>query len=835
MSFINKSSQKFVPKARGRARARPSTATAPPDQDKVALPAQDGQEKPVKDVESQVENTQMDESQVDGTQLQSQHTNDSQVDSAEVDGTQVDGTQVDSTQVDSTQVDGTQLDSTQVDGIQVDETQVDSTQLDATQIQSPPNKQPESIKTTPLSAPKPRPMFKLGVGKSAAGTSASPVAAKPRTTFTPRAVPRSSARTNLSQAIPKSTPPAKVVSSLPKGPISRPSGGVKKPAPAPVSKLPTTVPKTPSRRPPAISTPGSGSSAAAPIPLSSPSGPTSPLSSPVSARSRNAASIPMTAPPQSPSRPPTSVERFREKNRSPIGRARTSNVRGGNSDVEEGGEEGEDGGTFRTSYVRGGGRSTRGDSPERPRVSSFAPINAYIRDTFEELPSRLTRAVSSRQAQVAAARGDSLGRPIHFEEPSVRPGRRGAKRKRVAAVRTSRASPPLARMRSPSPALSLPSPSPVSPPASPPSPPRKVYPVDENGNVILDPEDIKDRPWEIVESDGDDDLQVIGQAEVQTNSQPKPKKKYVINTNKFTMADMCKDIPFAEKNDAFDEFEKYRQEKKMKRLQILQKKKEYRLQGRVYIPDETLEEERKRLEDERKNQWNEEFKSSEGDKGEPAALQLKMAADGTVILDMDSTIVDRHKATSQKARQEKEAEDDQTDEHKFGPGFTALSYSKRVKGDRWDDMETKEFYRAISQWGTDFALISQLFPGRTRRQIKLKFKQEERKNPAVIHLALIRKLPIDLNTYSSSMNSGLQSAREIENELEELQRRHEAQLRLDDEAREKAKREDVEAAEKAEEEQFGTVSTKRVKKKEDPELLGLHEDEEFVGYVGQVN
>ncbi|KAG7016602.1 hypothetical protein SDJN02_21712, partial [Cucurbita argyrosperma subsp. argyrosperma] len=43
--------------------------------------------------------------------------------------------------------------------------------------------------------------------------------------------------------------------------------------------------------------------------------------------------------------------------------------------------------------------------------------------------------------------------------------------------------------------------------------------------------------------------------------------------------------------------------------------------------------------------------------------------------------------------------------------------------------EHKEKLEAVRQFGTDFCMIQQLFPGRTRHQIKLKFKNEERHHP----------------------------------------------------------------------------------------------------------
>lgn len=35
-------------------------------------------------------------------------------------------------------------------------------------------------------------------------------------------------------------------------------------------------------------------------------------------------------------------------------------------------------------------------------------------------------------------------------------------------------------------------------------------------------------------------------------------------------------------------------------------------------------------------------------------------------------------------------------------------------------------FQALTQWGTDFNIISKLFPNRTRRQIKAKYNKEDR-------------------------------------------------------------------------------------------------------------
>nr|CAD1842852.1 unnamed protein product [Ananas comosus var. bracteatus] len=74
------------------------------------------------------------------------------------------------------------------------------------------------------------------------------------------------------------------------------------------------------------------------------------------------------------------------------------------------------------------------------------------------------------------------------------------------------------------------------------------------------------------------------------------------------------------------------------------------------------------------------------------------------------------------------------------PSSTKLnyhSYMNRAKSKRWSKLETEMFYKAIQQFGTDFEMILQLFPGRTRHELKAKYKNEERKHPSEVRDALI--------------------------------------------------------------------------------------------------
>ena len=112
------------------------------------------------------------------------------------------------------------------------------------------------------------------------------------------------------------------------------------------------------------------------------------------------------------------------------------------------------------------------------------------------------------------------------------------------------------------------------------------------------------------------------------------------------------------------------------------------------------------------------------------APQMRVV-DGQIVIDEESLRVDRHQRD---ALQEESME--VVEENVHTRLVNSGTWSRREKGDKWEDQSTERFYEALSMFGTDFEIISKLFPGRTRRQIKNKFNCEERKDPQRITLAL---------------------------------------------------------------------------------------------------
>lgn len=62
---------------------------------------------------------------------------------------------------------------------------------------------------------------------------------------------------------------------------------------------------------------------------------------------------------------------------------------------------------------------------------------------------------------------------------------------------------------------------------------------------------------------------------------------------------------------------------------------------------------------------------------------------------------------------------------------------KRSRGKTWSDLDNQKFFSALRTFGTDFMLMqSTVFPNRTRKELKLKFKREEKKNASNTEMAL---------------------------------------------------------------------------------------------------
>lgn len=112
----------------------------------------------------------------------------------------------------------------------------------------------------------------------------------------------------------------------------------------------------------------------------------------------------------------------------------------------------------------------------------------------------------------------------------------------------------------------------------------------------------------------------------------------------------------------------------------------------------------------------------------------------------------------------------------FETGYGIYKRAKRSKD--WNKDETLKFYKALNTIGTDFTLMCELFPRRSRRELKLKFKKEERINKALIDRAIMKPCGFDFNDFKQEVEIEEQELKEVEKQKErELQMKKENKKR----------------------------------------------------------
>lgn len=125
------------------------------------------------------------------------------------------------------------------------------------------------------------------------------------------------------------------------------------------------------------------------------------------------------------------------------------------------------------------------------------------------------------------------------------------------------------------------------------------------------------------------------------------------------------------------------------------------------------------------------------------AVQTRIV-DGKIVLD-EQSLYANYRDEEQQAREQRNWE--VVDEREGDQFVNSASRSKQRRTQRWSEEETERFFRAVSQWGTDFEMITRLFPHRTRREIKSKWTKESRQNAQRLDDAFARRIAVDLTAY----------------------------------------------------------------------------------------
>ncbi len=127
-----------------------------------------------------------------------------------------------------------------------------------------------------------------------------------------------------------------------------------------------------------------------------------------------------------------------------------------------------------------------------------------------------------------------------------------------------------------------------------------------------------------------------------------------------------------------------------------------------------------------------------------AAPQLQIDEHGRVILNQSSVTVTRAGPKDVNYDEYERVTETFGSRH-----ITQATFARHrdQKTKKWTDDDTRRLFDAVQQFGTDFSMIVRLFPTRARREVRNKFKKEERaKNPNLIY-ALKHRKPIDIETF----------------------------------------------------------------------------------------
>jgi len=168
--------------------------------------------------------------------------------------------------------------------------------------------------------------------------------------------------------------------------------------------------------------------------------------------------------------------------------------------------------------------------------------------------------------------------------------------------------------------------------------------------------------------------------------------------------------------------------------------------------------------------------SGDGNMGEVPELVIQ---DGHIVV--ASREIDRQAATTTAANAvlEEDVREDTDIYKRVNSSTVGPSRSQIAPGQHWDDLSTEQFYQGLKMFGTDFKMISNMIPGKNRRQVKLKYNAEERLNWAKIQRCLAQKEEVNLETYATMTGLEFGSVSDVYKQMEE----DEKKLREEDEQR----------------------------------------------------
>ena len=260
-----------------------------------------------------------------------------------------------------------------------------------------------------------------------------------------------------------------------------------------------------------------------------------------------------------------------------------------------------------------------------------------------------------------------------------------------------------------------------------------------------------------------------------------------ITPSEIRMMDLCKDGGTGRKSEREKELEE------LERAEFIQKKQR---QLKEVMGEAEPESQATPLES---TEVREERMARQREQEESVAHNVPntIIVNGQIQIDETSLEIDRHAA----AAVERNAEQlDAVDETDMTRKVNSATWLKRDKSGGWNEMLTERFYDGLRMFGTDFEMISKMFPGKTRHKIKLKFCKEEKVNGERIKATLLgEKLAVDLPELEKMAGTEFDDPAELEKDLEEDRMRLQEETMAEKQAMDEAKRERQEqiAAEQA--------------------------------------
>ncbi|XP_063037069.1 transcription factor TFIIIB component B'' homolog isoform X2 [Melospiza melodia melodia] len=170
---------------------------------------------------------------------------------------------------------------------------------------------------------------------------------------------------------------------------------------------------------------------------------------------------------------------------------------------------------------------------------------------------------------------------------------------------------------------------------------------------------------------------------------------------------------------------------------------------RSSAPSQMKEQEEKSTPHHEEEEEEEEENGEEGQDGPLLVPRVKVAEDGSIILDEESLTVEVLRTKGPCVVEENDPIFER------GSTTTYSSFRKSFYTKPWSNKETDMFFLAISMVGTDFSLIGRLFPHRARAEIKNKFKREEKANGWRIDKAFKEKRPFDFEFFAQLLEKVL--------------------------------------------------------------------------------